>query len=262
VTIKLLQAFRAFLLNLVSFVGLVKYSKFKESQTAFVYTNTLIINKLFMVNGLRSVLAIVWLLAVFCVGLLMRPMWANLFLFGRYNGTESKIEVKLGNKPIILERVDFKRIQSLPPPGEDYLDPKPSLLTSTYKYAYEKGESTKDEGSGPRLWRVKHDERLATGIDTKRRPSHSTSRKKSFFAGLISTSTRALGGAKVEKVPESEPFLAKEDEEESGEEKITKYVPPTISSSSTSDQASLVGLESRKSKSSPKSSASQSKEEE
>jgi len=178
---------------------------------------------------------------------------------------KKKIEVKLGNKPVVLDRVDFKRIQNLPPPGPDYLDPKPSLLLSTYKYAYDPSVEGTSDSPVPRIWSVKHDERLSTGIDPKSTHTHAP-RKKSIFAGF-SPSTRMLGvviAPKGEKGTETEPFLVKDpkgEEEalgESGEK--TKYVPPSVPTSTTSSDPSLVGLESEKSRKSQKSS-SESKEE-
>jgi len=220
VTVKVLQAFRIFLFTLCSFVSHVKYPINKEARTAFIYTNALIINKLFMVNALRVVLAIIWLILVFIVGLLMRPFWANLLLFGRYNGTEKQIELKVGNKSIILPQYDFKRIQALPSPSDDYNDPKPLISDSQDKRV--------------RIWTVTHDAKLSTAIDP--REVQSRSRKPSIFEKLrpsISGSTRLLTSITkppVKEVDVQQPLLEKSSSVSSSPDEGEKstYQPPKM----------------------------------
>uniref|UniRef100_A0A6B2KXJ2 Glycosyl transferase 48 domain-containing protein n=1 Tax=Arcella intermedia TaxID=1963864 RepID=A0A6B2KXJ2_9EUKA len=91
--IKLLAAFRTCILNFVIVAAFHKFPskieeklKDKQQRNAFIMYFIVFTNHIFLTSSLRSTMALLWGFYSFIIGLLMRPLWGNLFLFGRFTG--------------------------------------------------------------------------------------------------------------------------------------------------------------------------------
>jgi len=116
VFIKLLQSFRAMTLNAVVLGAYQKHKtsieekpKDKQRRNAFIVYYIILVNQIFLVSLLRSTFALVWGFYSFLVALLMRPLWANLFLFGRFTGIEPVIMVDMPTQEV--KELNFEDLQ-------------------------------------------------------------------------------------------------------------------------------------------------------
>jgi len=121
VFVKLLQSFRACTLNAIVIGAYLKHKssieekpKDKQRRNAFIVYYIILANQIYMVSLLRCTFALLWGFFSFLVALLMRPLWANLFLFGRYTGLESvTLEINQDVKILNFDELQEKYLKRI-----------------------------------------------------------------------------------------------------------------------------------------------------
>lgn len=89
ILVKVLEAFRALLLDAAVVVSLVKYADQAKMQQKYLSFTLNVLNKIFFIQTCRAVYAFVWVLPNFVVGILMRPEISNWMLFGNNSGSKT-----------------------------------------------------------------------------------------------------------------------------------------------------------------------------
>jgi len=115
-----LQSFRACVLNIIAFAAYSRYPSYIEEKIqditrrkAFIVFYVTIFNQVFVVSFLRGILAVIWGFYSALIAVVMRPLWANLFLFGRFTGLKP-VSVTISNQEV--RTLNFDIIQ------KDYFD--------------------------------------------------------------------------------------------------------------------------------------------
>eukprot|EP01126_Amoeba_proteus_P003581 TRINITY_DN11198_c0_g1_i2.p1 TRINITY_DN11198_c0_g1~~TRINITY_DN11198_c0_g1_i2.p1 ORF type:complete len:491 (-),score=63.74 TRINITY_DN11198_c0_g1_i2:167-1639(-) len=93
VFVKLLESLRVLALDFLGITAEYRFSlntkENKENKDKFITYTITVLNKFFFIHAGRIFLAIAWGVISFLVALIMRPLWANWFLFGNNSSNQA-----------------------------------------------------------------------------------------------------------------------------------------------------------------------------